>query len=99
MGAAKLSLFHQPKGISKFDMTLTAVETETEIEFMVDYSTRLFTERSIREYMDAHRAIVRCVLRDLTVRLAQIRPLPEPQSAPRQAASPPVFAKLEDWSI
>lgn len=56
-------------GTSKFDLTLEAVERETEIELQLEYATDLFHEETARRMAESYTVLVRemCRTRDCTV--------------------------------
>ncbi|MCX6581868.1 MAG: amino acid adenylation domain-containing protein, partial [Candidatus Aminicenantes bacterium] len=64
MGDSKLKLrpYRYSAGISKFDLTLTAVEGGKRIHFTFEYCTRLFKEETIQRMIEYFKRIVSAVI-------------------------------------
>ena len=63
--------------VSKFDLTLTAVETETNIRFRLEYSTKLFQKETIERLSLHFKNILREIAADPQVKLSDIEIMTE----------------------
>jgi tyrocidine synthetase-3 len=58
--------------VSKFDLTLTGIETGDHIDFRFGYRTSLFKEETIVDFANYYKGIIAAVLEDRDVKLSQI---------------------------
>jgi tyrocidine synthetase-3 len=61
-----------PQRTSKFDMTITAVEKNHQLDFTMTYSRTLFTEETIRRFMKYFKRVLAAVLKDIKQKIAEI---------------------------
>ena len=57
---------------AKFDLLLSAGETDTHLECSLEYSTLLFKEERVKKYIGFFQEIIQAVLLDKTIRLKDI---------------------------
>lgn len=94
LGNASLYPFRPERRISKFDMTLTAVEGAQSIAFTWDYSTNLFSRRTIEVFIQLYCKMLGELARDPCARLADVA-IEQPAPHPERAG----LAELEDWVL
>lgn len=58
---------------SKFDLTLSALESGEKLEFEFEYSTKLFKEETIRRFVNDFKGIISSVMTDKETELRDIR--------------------------
>jgi len=63
--------------ISKFDLTLTAIDMENQLYFAVEYCTKLYKEGTIKRLIDYFKNIVSTLVRDHGQEISAIEILPD----------------------
>ena len=71
MGGLKLEPYEYEAGISKFDVTLQALEADPKIIFTFGYSTKLFKPATVNRWPGYFKNVVDSVLRQPAARIAQ----------------------------
>ncbi|UCH96965.1 MAG: amino acid adenylation domain-containing protein, partial [Candidatus Aminicenantes bacterium] len=61
-----------PQRTSKFDMTVTAVEKDHQLDFTMTYSRALFTQETIQGFIKYFKRILAAVLKDIKQKIAGI---------------------------
>jgi tyrocidine synthetase-3 len=61
-----------PQRTSKFDMTVTAVEKDHQLDFTMTYSRALFTQETIRRFIKYFKRVLAAVLKDIKQKIAGI---------------------------
>ncbi len=72
----KLQPYRYDIGISKFDLTLQAVEVQKNIHFTFEYSTDLFKEDTVRRFIEYFKLAVIAIAQQPLVRVADIEIIP-----------------------
>ncbi|MCP4221103.1 MAG: amino acid adenylation domain-containing protein, partial [bacterium] len=67
-----LKHFERESNVSKFDLTLTAVEGNGSLDFSFEYSTKLFKKETIAKYIDYFKGVVFSVLGDSGQKISEI---------------------------
>ncbi|UCH93477.1 MAG: amino acid adenylation domain-containing protein, partial [Candidatus Aminicenantes bacterium] len=73
----KLKPYEYEQKTSKFDLTLTAVETGKKLLFKVEYCTKLFKQETILRFISYFKKIVFSIQEDLDIKIAGISIVPE----------------------
>jgi amino acid adenylation domain-containing protein len=73
--------YHHYQPISKFDLTLIASEKEERIHFIVEYSTDLFRDSTIKRFIACFDEIVNAVVSDRNRKLSAIAIIPAEEKA------------------
>jgi acyl transferase domain-containing protein len=94
MGETLLSPYRHAKKVAKFDLTLTAIEGPSAIQLTWDYSTNLFSARTIRDLARAYESVLVSVVRDASRSLRNID-----LGASVHAAAKPDLTDLASWSL
>jgi amino acid adenylation domain-containing protein/non-ribosomal peptide synthase protein (TIGR01720 family) len=68
----KLGPFEYEKEVSKFDLTLTALEGEHELYFIVEYCTALLKEESIKRMIEFFKTIASIIVTDPGIKISGI---------------------------
>ncbi len=68
----ELKPFKYPHRTSKFDMTVTALEKDHLLDFTLTYSTALFTEETIRRFINYFKRVLDAVLKNTGQKIAEI---------------------------
>ena len=61
---------------SKFDLLLVAIETDTGMQFKIEYSTKLYKEETIGRFVNYYSAIISSVCRDPNQKISEIDMVP-----------------------
>ncbi len=72
-----LQSYHNEQTVSKFDLTLTAMEEGEELYLNFNYSTALFKEETIERFVGYFKEILSAVISDPSVKLSAIDIMPE----------------------
>lgn len=88
------------KGVAKFDLTLTVVETQYRgYHLKWDYSKNLFSQSTIEVFAQAYLNIISEVLGDMTMQLSKIKLFDVVEEDSKVAESMGLEDNLEDWVI
>ncbi|MGD2089466.1 MAG: amino acid adenylation domain-containing protein, partial [Candidatus Aminicenantes bacterium] len=68
----ELKPFEYPQRTSKFDMTVTAVEKEHQLDFTITYSTALFTQETVLRFIKYFKRVLAAGLKDIKQKIAEI---------------------------
>ncbi|MGD2089379.1 MAG: amino acid adenylation domain-containing protein [Candidatus Aminicenantes bacterium] len=63
--------------ISKFDLTLTAVDLDKNLYFAIEYCTKLFEEKTIKRFIDCFKRIVSFIVGDYRKKISEIEIISE----------------------
>jgi tyrocidine synthetase-3 len=72
-------LYQHKKGVSKFDITLTVVQLEEKLLFVVEYCTKLFKPRTIDRIIEYFKRIFDLIFENPDQKLLQIEIIAEPE--------------------
>ncbi|NIM83617.1 MAG: AMP-binding protein, partial [Candidatus Aminicenantes bacterium] len=75
----KLRSYNDESRISKFDLTLIAVEVGNSLRFTFEYCTRLFGTDTIERFIGYFRKVVTSVLKNAGQKIWEIEIIPEPE--------------------
>ncbi len=75
MGDIKVDSYSFKRSISKFDLTLTAIERYGNMELSFEYSTDLFKEKTIERLAQHYINILKEVVEDVNIKLSEINML------------------------
>ncbi len=64
--------FGYENSTAKFDLTLAAMETEKELEFTIEYCTRLFTSKTINRMKDHYKNILKTIAENKNILISDI---------------------------
>ncbi len=64
-------------GIARFDLLLTAVETEKDLAFKLDYCTRLFKEESIQRFVGYFKKLVSSLIENPSQKISAVEVITE----------------------
>ncbi|MGD2092758.1 MAG: amino acid adenylation domain-containing protein [Candidatus Aminicenantes bacterium] len=73
----QLKSFEYPHHTSKFDMTVNVLEKDHHLDFTLTYCTAIFTENTIRRFIDYFKRALDAILKDATQKIAGIDILTE----------------------
>ncbi|UCH97450.1 MAG: AMP-binding protein, partial [Candidatus Aminicenantes bacterium] len=77
MKGIKLKPYSEVNKISKFDMTLSALEGRDKLNFNLEYSTKLFKQETIEKFINYFKKIVSAVLKNPAVKISAIEIISE----------------------
>ncbi len=75
IGELKISPYNAENNISKFDMTLTAVESEDNIGFNLNYCTRLFGKKTIEKLIKHFTNILEAISNNINQNISEVEML------------------------
>jgi len=75
IGELKISPYNAENNISKFDMTLTAVESEDNISFNLNYCTRLFGKKTIEKLIKHFTNILEAISDNINQNISEVEML------------------------
>jgi amino acid adenylation domain-containing protein/FkbM family methyltransferase len=71
----KIETYPFDNGISKFDLTFFSIESEEEVSFLLEYSTKLFKENTIDRFISCYKNVVSAVTADPGKKISEIEVL------------------------
>ncbi|MGD2085134.1 MAG: amino acid adenylation domain-containing protein [Candidatus Aminicenantes bacterium] len=72
----KIKPYIQQSQTAKFDLTLSGLETEDSLVFVLEYSTKLFKEETIKRFSTYFDHIVSCMLKGIEQKISSLELIP-----------------------
>lgn len=100
LGNVSFYPYIRDKGVAKFDLTLTVVETEFQgLHLKWDYSARLFKRNTIDDFAKAYLRVVAEVVGNMEVKIGEISIFDLSQNGEMEQTSQLADNQLADWAI